>query len=168
MSRTLLLAIVGATATLAFFIQPESTGAVEASKPKTSRAYLHSHNVPASGVAIDGYCPVAYFAVNKPVLGKPEFAATHNGLTYHFVSAGAREAFQKTPTKFLPAYGGWCAFGMAVQDKFPVDPKNFKIVDGKLHLFLRNEKVDALELWNGKPEGGLRKSAAAHWKKVRG
>ena len=44
--------------------------------PKESRAYLHSYNLPSSGVALEGYCPVAYFAANKPVLGKAEYAST--------------------------------------------------------------------------------------------
>lgn len=54
-----------------------------------SRAYLHSYNLPSSGVALEGYCPVAYFAVNKPVRGTPEFASTYNGVTYYLVSADA-------------------------------------------------------------------------------
>jgi len=133
-----------------------------------SRAYLHSYNLPASGVALEGYCPVAYFAVNKPVKGKPQFASTYNDVTYHFVSADAKQAFDASPQKFLPAYGGWCAFGMVVEDKFPVDPRNFKIVDGKLLLFLKNKNVDALKIWNDGDEQGNLTKAAAHWKKVQG
>ena len=40
-----------------------------------SRAYLHGFNLPSSGVALEGYCPVAYFAVDRPVRGKPEHAS---------------------------------------------------------------------------------------------
>ena len=133
-----------------------------------SKAYLHSYNLPSSGLALEGYCPVAYFAVNKPVMGKPEFASTHNGVTYHFVSADAKGAFDKDPEKYVPAYGGWCAFGMAVEDKFPVDPRNFKIVDGKLLLFLKNKNVDALELWNKGNQQEHLKKADRHWNKVSG
>lgn len=133
-----------------------------------SRAYLHSYNLPSSGIALEGYCPVAYFAVNKPVRGKPEYASTHNGVTYYFVSADAQQAFDAEPEKFLPAYGGWCAFGMAVQDKFPVDPRNFKIVDGKLLLFLKNKNVDALKLWNQDDDQDNLSKADAHWQKVSG
>ena len=46
---------------------------------KESRAYLHSFNLPSSGVALEGYCPVAYFAVNKPVRGKSENASSNSG-----------------------------------------------------------------------------------------
>ncbi|MEO0478033.1 MAG: YHS domain-containing (seleno)protein [Planctomycetota bacterium] len=133
-----------------------------------SRAYHAAHNVPSHGVALEGYCPVAYFAVNKPVRGKPEFASTHNGVTYHLVSADAKAAFDQDPEKYLPAYGGWCAFGMSVQDKFPVDPTNFQIVDGQLMLFLKNESIDARDLWNQGDTRELQTKAAAHWRKVQG
>lgn len=159
-------ALLGLAAT-AFFVAQPALGS-SAAGAKTSRAYLHSHNLPADGVALDGYCPVAYFAVNKPVRGKKEYAADHNGITYHFVSAEARDMFTKKPAQYVPAFGGWCAFGMAVKDKFPVDPTNFKIVDGKLLLFLRNSNVDAQKIWNGKKEDVLLEDAAAHWKTVQG
>jgi len=133
-----------------------------------SRAYLHSYNLPASGVALEGYCPVAYHAVNKPVLGSPEFASTHNGVTYYFVSADAKDLFDADPEKYLPAFGGWCAFGMAVNDKFPVDPTRFKVVDGQLLMFLRNAGVDAGQLWDEGDEAALLKKAHSHWKKVQG
>lgn len=135
-------------------------------KASESRAYLHGYNLPSSGVAIEGYCPVAYFAVNKPVRGKPEYASTYNGVTYHLVSADAKAAFEADPEKYIPAFGGWCAFGMAAQDKLPVDPTSFKIVDGKLMLFLKNASVDALKRWNNGDERELIRSAKAHWNKI--
>jgi len=131
-----------------------------------SRAYLHSYNLPSSGLALEGYCPVAYFAVNKPVRGKPEYASTYNDVTYHFVSADAKAEFDRNPEKYVPAFGGWCAFGMAVEDKFPVDPTNFKIVDGRLMLFLRNRDIDARALWNKGDKAELIRKAEAHWKTV--
>lgn len=131
-----------------------------------SRAYLHNYNLPSSGVALEGYCPVAYFAVNKPVRGKAEFASDYNGVTYYLVNADAKTAFEKNPEKYLPAYGGWCATGMALNDKFPVDPTNFKIVDGRLLLFLTNKNVDAQEIWNKGSEKDQLVKADAHWKSI--
>ena len=129
-----------------------------------SRAYLHGYNLPSSGVALEGYCPVAYFAVNKAIRGKKEFAVTHNDVTYYFVSADAMKAFQADPEKYLPAYGGWCATGMAMQTKLPVDPTNFKIVDGRLLLFLTNRNIDAQKAWNQGDEKSQIAKADAHWK----
>jgi len=142
-----------------------ATSLVDAAE-RESRAYLHSYNLPGSGVAIEGYCPVAYFAANKAVRGKPEHASTFNDVTYYFVNADAKNAFDKDPERYIPAYGGWCAFGMSVQDKFPIDPYNFKIINGKLNLFLKNKNVDARALWNKGAETDLMRKAAAHWTTV--
>lgn len=133
-----------------------------------SRAYHASHNVPSHGIALEGYCPVAYFAVNKPVRGKAEHASVHKGITYHLVSAEAKAAFDEDPEKYVPAYGGWCAFGMSIEDKFPVDPRNFKIVDGRLMVFLKNAGIDARTLWNRGDAAEQSAKADRHWRKVQG
>ncbi len=157
----MMIAMVGLTA--ATF-----AGMSETEKATDSRAYLNSFNIPSTGVALEGYCPVAYFAAGKAIRGKAEFARDHDGVTYWFVSEDARRLFDKDPAKYVPAYGGWCAFGMAVEDKFPVDPTNFKIVNGRLMLFLKNRNVDALKLWNDGNESELTAKADKFWKKVTG
>ncbi|MEM8945150.1 MAG: YHS domain-containing (seleno)protein [Planctomycetota bacterium] len=134
-------------------------------KPE-SRAYLHGYNVPSSGIALEGYCPVAYFAVNKAIRGKQEFAVTHNDVTYYFVNADAMKLFQADPVKYLPAYGGWCATGMAMQHTVPVDPTNFKIVNGRLLLFLANKNIDTKQIWNQRDEKGQLAKADAHWQTI--
>ena len=160
-------------ATVGCLSEAESAAILSGSPPALvvgtgdSRAYLNSFNLPSHRVAIEGYCPVAYFS-GTPVRGKPEHASAFNGVTYYFVSAGAKKAFDANPEKYIPAYGGWCAFGMAIQDKFPIDPQKFKIVNGRLFLFLNNKNVDALELWNKGNEDEQLKKANAHWKKVQG
>lgn len=136
--------------------------------PNNSRAYLHSYNLDSSGLAIEGYCPVTYFTEGKAQPGDPEIAATHNNVDYRFASESAREAFQQNPDRYTPAFGGWCAFGMAIEDKFPVDPTNFKVVGGRLFLFLRNPGVDALQLWNKGNEQEQTEAADSHWETVSG
>lgn len=138
----------------------------KAAAPTFSRAYLHSYNLASSGLAIEGYCPVTYQTHNVARQGNAEFASTYNGVDYHFVSAASKRKFDSDPEKYIPAYGGWCAYGMAVEDKFPIDPTNFKIVDGRLLLFLRNANVDALERWNQGDEHEQLIKANSHWKKV--
>ncbi len=162
------LSVVAVGAAFLVFLVASSASENRDTMVTESRAYLHSYSLPSSGLALEGYCPVAYFAVNKPVKGKPEFASTYNEVTYHFVSAAAKQMFEKNPEKYLPAFGGWCAFGMAVADKFPVNPRVFKIVNGRLLLFLDNKSVNALKLWNDGNERELLEKAEAHWKKVSG
>ena len=41
-------------------------------------------NLDASGVAIHGYDPVAYFVDGKAVKGRADFSATAQGATYRF------------------------------------------------------------------------------------
>lgn len=137
-------------------------GDVTMAKAKMMK-HMDEANLAANGLALEGYCPVAYVAVNKPLRGKKEYASTYNGATYYFVSADAQAEFDRNPDKYVPAYGGWCAYGMAVEQKFPVDPTNFKIVDGRVMLFLKNEEVDALDLWNQGDEATLVSKADRFW-----
>jgi YHS domain-containing protein len=87
-----------------------------------------------SNPAIGGYCPVCYFSASKAVKGSPEFSASHAGKTYYFASEQARSTFERNPDQYLPAYDGWCAYGVAYGQKVEVDPKVFSVVDGKLYL----------------------------------
>jgi len=92
------------------------------------------------GVAIRGYDPVAYFHEGKPVKGDPAHTVAYEGATWQFASAENRELFAADPGKYAPAYGGYCAYGMAKGGKVPIDPAAWKIVDGTLYLNV-NKKV---------------------------
>jgi YHS domain-containing protein len=130
-----------------------------------SRAFTNGYNVPSSGVAMEGYCPVCYLAANKAVKGLPSITHDYKGVTYWFVNEGARQEFISNPEKYIPAYGGWCALGVAMGQRFPVDPTNFKIVDGRIMLFLKNANVDGAEIWNRDEANNLGK-AEQNWKKL--
>ena len=60
------------------------------------------------GVALEGYDPISYFMMSKPIKGDPKTEATYNGALYHFASQEHREIFEKSPSKYAPAYGGFC------------------------------------------------------------
>ena len=133
-----------------------------------SRAYINGRNVPASGIGLDGYSPVSYFTAGGPEKGDPAFAVEHNGVTYHLTSAEQVEMFKKSPDRFEPQCGGWCAFGMTVEDKFPVDPTKYRVIDNRLYLFLNNDQVNAYDLWGQGEQRELLGKAHAHWKDVSG
>ena len=94
-------------------------------------------------VALGGYCPVCYIAAGKANMGSSEFTAKHDGKIYQFVSAGTKAMFEKEPSKFLPQYNGYCAYGMSLGKKFDSDPTAFSVIDGKIYLN-KNAKVQAL------------------------
>lgn len=116
----------------------------------------------ASGIALDGYDPVAFFTEHKPVHGDPGIKAEHHGATYLFASKENRRAFEKSPDKYAPQYGGYCAYGAAVGALFPVDINTWQIVDGKLYLNLNPEVV---KLFNEDFEKNLTK-AGKNWPKL--
>lgn len=93
----------------------------------------------ANDVAIKGYDTVAYFTEGKPVQGSSDFTATYKNAIYQFASAENRDLFKADKAKYAPAYGGYCAFGVAFERKFDTDPTAWKIVDNKLYLNLNKD-----------------------------
>lgn len=117
-------------------------------------------------VAIQGYDPVGYFKQSKAVKGKKEISANYDGVIYYFSSIENKNLFIKTPAKYEPQYGGWCAYAMGDSgDKVEINPETFKIVDGKLFLFYNAYFNNTLKSWN-KNEAALKAKADANWKKV--
>jgi YHS domain-containing protein len=114
------------------------------------------------GLAIKGFDPVAYFIDQKAVPGSAEFTHPYDGVTYRFSSAAHRDAFIANPQKYLPAYGGFCAFGTASGYKADIDPKAFTVVDGKLYL---NYNQDVRSKWQQDIPGYI-KTADEKWPTV--
>ena len=118
------------------------------------------------GLALDGYDAVAYILQKKAIKGSKDQAVFYQGLTYYFSSVANKEEFKKNPSRFEPEYGGWCAYAMGEKgEKVSVDPKTFKIIDGKLYLFYNKFFNNTLTDWN-KDEVNLRKKADGNWKKM--
>jgi YHS domain-containing protein len=120
-------------------------------------------NVDQNGLALRGYDPVAYFTAGAATLGTAQFTATHDGANYQFVSAANRDLFLKEPTKYAPAFGGFCAMGAVMEKKLDGDPKLWKIVDGKLYL---NVGEPAQKRWLEDVPGNISK-ASQNWPKIR-
>jgi YHS domain-containing protein len=120
-------------------------------------------NADATGFVIRGYDPVAYFTGGRPVPGRSDLSAEYKGGTYLFANAANRDAFKANPEKYVPQYGGYCAYGVAVGKKFDIDPSSWRIVDGKLYF---NLNPVILEKWSSDTKGYLRKSEE-NWPKIR-
>jgi YHS domain-containing protein len=91
-------------------------------------------NLDKNNLAIQGYDPVAFFTENKPIKGKPEFKSAYEGAMYLFASAENKKSFEKEPSKYSPAFGGFCAFGVSRNKLVEIDPEAFQIVNGRLLL----------------------------------
>ena len=88
----------------------------------------------SDGVILNGYDAVSYFTVNRAVRGDQEITAEHEGATYRFSTEANREAFLADPDRFVPAYGGYCAYGTTLGKKFAVDGTAFEVVYGVLYV----------------------------------
>ncbi len=115
-----------------------------------------------AGVALDGYDPVAYFTDGEPVEGKKEHSLEWSGATWRFVSAAHREEFQKTPEKYAPQYGGYCAWAVAQNYTADSDPEAWTIVGDKLYL---NYSKKVMEQWQQDVPGNIAK-ANGNWPKL--
>jgi YHS domain-containing protein len=113
----------------------------------------------ASGVALDGYDPVAFFTEGKAVNGDHTISSTHKGATYFFASKEHREAFEADQEAYVPQFGGYCAYGVAKGGLFPVDITTWQIRDGKLYLNLNPAMV---EQFNKDLEGNVAR-AQRNW-----
>lgn len=117
-------------------------------------------------IAIQGYDPVGYFKQNKAVKGKKEITTTYEGVIYYFLTVEHKSLFIKSPSKYEPQYGGWCAFAMGDSgDKVEINPETFKILDGKLYLFYNAYFNNTLKSWN-KNELALKAKADVNWNKI--
>lgn len=139
-----------------------STGLGHVMPARVAVAEGYELNIDEQGVAIHGYDPVAYFTDGKAIEGKADLTAQHGGATYRFASAEHRDQFAADPAKFLPQYGGYCAYGTALSKKFDGDPNAWKVVDGKLYL---NLNPDIQKKWLEDVPGFIVKADAA-WPKI--
>jgi hypothetical protein len=123
-----------------------------------SAAPVPATNAPG-GLALRGYDPVAYFTDGKPVRGLLDFTAMHEGATYRFASAAHRDRFVADPARYVPQYGGYCAFAMSVDRIADADPERWVIVEDKLYV---NKNWIAHGLWSIGTAGRIR-SADGNW-----
>lgn len=116
-------------------------------------------NASSTGLAMQGYDPVAYFTDGAPTKGSYKITSIYNDATYRFATEEHKAAFEKNPEAYVPAYGGYCAFGTAMGFKFDGDPNHWKIVDNTLYL---NLSPDIQDRWEGDIPGFIQ-NANANW-----
>ena len=120
-------------------------------------------SVDSNDLAIQGYDPVAYFTKGAPTKGEEKFTATFKNAIYQFASAANRDKFKKTPEKYAPQYGGYCAMGVVLDKKLAVEPTAWKIVNDKLYL---NSNDMVFKKWSTDIEGHITKSER-NWASIR-
>lgn len=121
-------------------------------------------NVDDKGLALRGYDAVAYQTQNKAVPGSPNFTAKYGDATFQFSSAANRDQFLANPARYAPAFGGFCAMGIAMGRKLDGDPQLFRVVDNRLYL---NVNPAVQTRWAQDIPGNV-KNAEGNWSGLKG
>jgi YHS domain-containing protein len=147
--------------TLLFSLAASSQSGSE--KPSDVTKHL---NVGKHKLAIQGYDAVAYFTDQASKIGKKHLNYWHDGVQYYFSSEKNRALFVNSPEKYLPQYGGWCAYAMgATGEKVSIDPESYLIDQGKLYLFYHSFFNDTKQKWLENPKE-LQFKAGQNWRKI--
>lgn len=103
--------------------------------------YNVSTGITTAGVplGLHGVDAVALTTIHDVSEGSAGHAVLVDGVAYYFASAKAAAQFEAAPDRYLPQYGGFCAFAVALGKKFDGDPRYADVVDGKLYLFVNEE-----------------------------
>ena len=117
----------------------------------------------SSDKAIRGYDPVAYFTEGKAVKGNEKLTYHWHDADWYFSSTENLNSFSKNPDKYVPQYGGYCAFGLSEGHKAPTDPDAWTIVDGKLYL---NYSKDVRTKWRENEKERIEK-ADKNWPQLK-
>jgi hypothetical protein len=95
-----------------------------------------------SGLAINGFDPVAYFIDGVASLGKGDFEASFAGAVWRFRNEGNRGAFVADPDIYMPRYGGYDPIGVARGVAVAGDPRLWTLSGARLYLFSTAEGRD--------------------------
>jgi YHS domain-containing protein len=132
--------------------------AIAGSAAADSDAFVPAVNA-KEGIGLKGYDPVAYFVNGAPTQGAEQYSFAWKGVTYRFASAENRDRFKADPDKYLPQYGGYCAYAMSLNRIADIDPTRWAVVNGKLYL---NYGFVAEKLWSLNKSGNIA-SADRNW-----
>jgi hypothetical protein len=105
----------------------------------TERVVVNRH----TGLAINGFDPVAYFTDARPLQGRPSLELTEAGAIWSFRNEGNLAAFKADPDIYSPQFGGYDPVDVARGVVFPGNPRFWLICQQRLYLFGREDSRDA-------------------------
>lgn len=107
----------------------------EVSAAVTERVVVNRH----TGLAIDGFDPVAYFTEGHPEQGSQDIEYASRGAIWRFCNEGNRAAFKAHPEIYSPSFGGYDPADIARGNPVPGRAQFWAIHGERLYLFSREE-----------------------------
>ena len=114
----------------------------------SSRHQLH-RSADASlpdNIGIQGYSAVSYFETGRAEPGSADYSVEFDKRIYYFTSAEQAETFRQQPQQYMPKFGEYCPYSLALGRRVGIDPTNFSIVDGQLLLYHNSVELDTLDV----------------------
>jgi hypothetical protein len=96
-----------------------------------------------TGLAIEGFDPVAYFTDARAELGLEDFEASEAGAVWRFRNEGDRASFVAHPDIYGPQYGGYDPIDLARGVTVAGNPRFWLISGERLYLFGREQTRNA-------------------------
>ena len=112
-----------------------------------------------SGLAIEGYDPVAYFVDARPARGLAEFEASEAGVVWRFRNEGNLASFVAHPDIYGPQFGGYDPVDLARGVAVAGNPMFWLVSGQRLYLFALEAHRDAFA---AHPNAFLRR-ATSRW-----
>ena len=120
------------------------------------------------GFIANGYDVVSYFN-GKAVKGEKGIEVKHDGVKLRFASEENRALFISQPKRYMPQYGGWCAYAIGANNKkVSINPETYEIRNGKLYLFYNAFFTNTLEDWLEEGPEQIMRKANLNWKAMQG
>jgi YHS domain-containing protein len=96
-----------------------------------------------SGLAIEGFDPVAYFTDSQAAQGVADFEAAAAGAVWRFRNEGNRASFVAHPEIYAPQFGGYDPIDLGRGVTYAGNPRLWVVTGQRLYLFGREENRDA-------------------------
>jgi len=117
---------------------------------------------PATGFAIGGYDPVAYFTKKSATPGQEGMEHRWRGAVWRFASSGNRDVFAKYPEIYAPAFAGYDARALAKGLTVQGSPVLWAMLNRRVYFF---HDVSNLQQWQSDPQG-ITAAAHANWTRL--
>ena len=96
-----------------------------------------------TGLAIEGFDPVAYFVDARAEVGLQDFEASQAGAVWRFRNEGNRASFVAHPDIYGPQFGGYDPIDVARGVTVAGNPRFWLVSGQRLYLFSREQSRDA-------------------------
>lgn len=121
----------------------------------TERVVVNRH----SGLAIDGYDPVAYFTDAEAAKGLPDIEASEGGTVWRFRNEANRAVFLAYPDIYGPRFGGYDPVDVARGNTVAGQARLWLVSGERLYLFSREDNRSAFAA----DPGAVLKQAGGKW-----